>query len=210
MRTRLAKARDVDELVRVHWAAACEQPGGFLYRLGKGYLRQYYHVVLKEKNSVVLCAEDDRDRIIGLVSGTLDAEEHRAALQRSRFRLGWAAAPALLRDASLLGGLVSRMKSIRSEQPDAPYVFMSGAREEYWAWDPTRRSGEALELQRRWLQLMRTLGATSVSFEVDRVNDKVVRIHRILGAIEVREFITPDGNERLLMQYSFEQPSPRR
>jgi hypothetical protein len=42
---------------------------------------------------------------------------------------------------------------------------------------------------------------SQVRFEVDRLNRKAEVIHRLLGAKVGREFKTPDGRGRIIMEY---------
>lgn len=176
-----------------------------MFKLGKGFLVAYYQIFLAEASSVVLCTENSEGRIIGLVSGSLAAERHMAALRRNRLRLALASLPALARNPNLLGSMVARQQSGSADEDDGGYVVLAGAREEFWAWLPTERTaGGAIELHRTWLSVMRLLGASRVRLEVDRVNDKVEKIHRLMGAKVLKEFSTPDGRQRLVMEYSLD------
>ncbi len=202
MRIRLAKPSDMDQLADVHWVCSREQANGFMFKLGKRFLRQYYRVLLTEENTVVICAIADDGRIVGFASGSLDAAEHLVVLKRNRFRLLWAALPALVRNPALINGLFSRQRSRSAEE--GGYIVLSGARGEYWAWIPTARSaGAAIGLFQKWLSLMRLLGAQEVRFEVDRGDGNVEQIHTMLGARIVKELVTPDGKPRLVMEYVF-------
>lgn len=173
-----------------------------MFKLGKNFLKAYYRILLDEVSSVVLCVEDTEGRIIGLVSGTLAADKHMTALKRNRVRLAIAAFPSLIRNPKLLGSMKARQQSGSADEDSGGYVVLTGAREEFWAWHPAARSaGGAIELHRTWLSVMRLLGITSVRLEVDRVNDKVEKIHRLMGAQVIKEFSTPDGRQRLIMEY---------
>lgn len=200
MKIRLAKLSDAGRLAQVHWIGSSKQPGGFMFRLGRAFLIQYYRVLLEEKNSVVICAEDTDGHILGFVSGSLDAEERMIALRRNWFRLSLAAIPALIRDPRLIRDMYSRRQSKSADREDGGYIVQSGARVEYWAWLPTH-SGGAIELHLKWLLLMRLLGVQSVRGEVDQINEMVLRAHRFMGARVVKEFTTPDGKQRLVIEY---------
>lgn len=201
---RLAKTGDAERLAQVHRVCSADQPGGFMHRLGQSFLVQYYRILLQESRSVVLCAEDTDGHILGLCSGSLSAEEHMAALQRGKLQLLRASIPSLVRTPRLIQGMYSRQKSESADREEGSgYVVLSGPREEFWAWLPTERnSGGAIELHKKWLSLMRLLGAPNVRLEVDRVNIKVERMHSLMGAKVIREFVTPDGRRRVVMEYS--------
>jgi hypothetical protein len=199
---RVAKLSDVEQLAQVHWICSAEQPGSFMYKLGKTFLKQYYRILLQEKNSIVLCAEDENGNILGLVSGSLKAEEHMIALRRNKFRLLLAAIPSLIRNPHLIGDIYSRQTSMSADEKASGYIVLSGAREEFWGWLPSQRlAGGAIELHEKWLSFVRLLGASEVKLEVDRVNEKVEKMHRLMGAKVVKEFTTPDGKQRLVMEY---------
>lgn len=203
MKTRLAKLSDAPQLAEVHWTSSSNQPGGFMFKLGKPFLIEYFRIVLGEKNSVVICTEDVDGRIIGFVSGSLLAEERMVALKRGRIRLLLAAIPSLIRDFSLVKELYSRQQSGSADTDEGGYIVQSGAREDFWAWLPS--TGGAIELHLKWLSVMRLLGVEAIRGEVDLVNDFVVKIHRFLGARVVREFTTPDGKKRMVMEYRLKQ-----
>lgn len=202
MRIRLAKVGDAGDLARVHWVCAAELKDSFMYKLGVRFLHAYYNVVLREKSSVVLCAEDDQGRIIGVYSGTTDSAEHTAALKRNRLRLLVASLPGLVRYPSLLGGLIARFRSVSGDQNEIGFVMLTGARGEFWGWLPEKRGvGGALIMHSRWLSIMRALGARRIQFEVDEENQRVVKLHLAQGARVVKKYVTPDGKARLLMEY---------
>jgi len=202
MRIRLAKVKDAAALARVHHACSPELPESFMARLGPQFLRQYYRVLLQEKNSVVICAENSNQDVVGFISGSLDATEHMPELKRHRVSLVLGALPALLRHPSLLKGMLDRQNSKSADVADDSFVVLTGARWEFWACLPEARAGgKALELFRSWLTMMRGFGIGTIRFEVDDDNPKIVRLHRTLGARVLRKYTTPDGRSRLLMAY---------
>jgi len=203
MEIRLAKPNDAKQLAQLHWICSAEQSGGFMFNLGKTFLKEYYRILLAEKNSVVLCTQESDGNIIGLVSGSLKAEEHIAALRRHRFALMLAASPALVSNPWLINEMYARQQVKSVDKENSGYIVMSGPREEFWAWLPAKRSmGGAIELHKKWLKLMRLLGAPNVKLEVDRVNERVGKMHYLMGASLLREFVTPDGRQRLVLEYT--------
>lgn len=199
---RLAKPNDARALAALHRAAALEQrsgsSGGFLGDLGEAYLRQYYRIFLAEAGSVILCAVDSDGRIVGVVSGSLVGDEHRRALLSHRFRLFISLLPALIKDPNLLRPIIRRKRSLTFSE--SSYISLEGPREEYWGWDPSRRSAASLELQAKWIALVKLLGAETVWFEIDEDNTAVLALRKRMGGEVVRKFTTPDGTVRLLMK----------
>lgn len=200
MKFRLAYRYDADHLARLHKLSSAKQPGGFMFRLGHAFLKQYYRILIDEGSSVILCAVDATGQIIGFVAGSLDAKSRLIALRKNRLSLLIASLPALIRQPSLIRDVLSRQNSGSADESSTGYVVQSGAHVEFWAWQPGGGGG-AFQLFLKWLALMRLLGVQSVSGEVDRVNDAILKAHRMLGAKILREFMTPDGRERFLIEY---------
>ena len=200
MHVRLANRNDADRLAHLHEQSSAKQAGGFMFRLGWPFLSQYYRVLIDAGSSIILCGVDDSGRVIGFVAGSLDGKSRVTALRRKRFRLLIACLPALARQPMLIREVYARQNSSSVDGAETGYVVQSGAHEEFWAWLPEGGVG-AVELHLKWLSLMRLLGAESVSGEVDKVNDAVLRVHRMLGARVVKEFTTPDGRRRLVIRY---------
>lgn len=201
MNVRMGRPSDAAQLAVIHEVRSANQPGGFMYRLGRGFLAEYYRTLLRDSSSVVLCAVDERDNIIGFVSGALDAGARMRALRRNRLRLLLASLPELLRHPGLIQGLYSRQQAGSPDEANRGYVVQSGGHEDFWGWLLGDTSG-AIDLHLKWLSVMRGLGAHTIRGEVDRVNDAVFRIHRMLGARVVKECVTPDGRQRLIIEYS--------
>lgn len=209
IRYRLAKSSDAHDLARVHFTCAADQRKSFFYQLGPGFLAAYYAVMLAEKHSIVLCAIDENGKLTGFASGSLEADEHAQVLRRHRLRLALACLPALARKPAILAGLISRQKLETADgNGNTGYIVLHGPREEYWAWLPEqRKAGGAIELHRKWLELARLMGAKQVRLEVDRENPQVEQLHLRLGARVVKRLVTPDGKERVILEYLFHQES---
>lgn len=199
---RLAKLSDVKQIANLHMICSSEQPMSIMWKFGKYFFKRYYRILLEEKNSVILCAEDMNGDIVGIVSGSLKAEEHIIALRRNRVSLFFASVPSLFRNPRLIGDMYSRQKAGSADEEGGGYIVLSGAREEFWAWLPTKRlAGGAIELHKTWLSVMRLLGASRIQLEVDRINERVARMHQMMGARVIKEFVTPDGRHRMVMEY---------
>jgi len=211
MRFRLAKPSDSTQLARIFLACSAEDEAereNFAYRLGRLYLQQYYRVLAWEEQSVVLCGVDDRDprRVLGFVSGTLDAAESMRSFRKHRWRLGLAASAALLTRPALLAGLVRRYRAAATANAAATngpqYVISSGARMTYWGvLLAARRGPGGLLLLKKWLQLMWLLGAAEIRLELNRENTRAQQAHRMFGAEVTGQFTTPEGRERVIMRY---------
>lgn len=202
MRFRLAKSSDARALAKIHAVCARDQPGSFMGDLGNAFLYQYYCVLLREESSVVVCAVDDANRIVGFIANTLDASEDLLAMHRARLRLALGTIQSLLSRPRLLVGLWSRYRSLSPSNRGHEYTSQSGPRVVYVAVLPdSRAGGTAVRLFAITFQIMRSLGVKELQFEVDTQNMKVARFHREAGATVVREFVTPDGKQRLVMRY---------
>jgi hypothetical protein len=53
--------------------------------------------------------------------------------------------------------------------------------------------------------IMKVLGVKHVLCEVDRVNSLSERAHKLCGARQLTEVTTPDGRERLILEYDLLQ-----
>ena len=92
-------------------------------------------------------------------------------------------------------------KSTRGDSKNE-YVTSKGARVEYWGWLPGRSdSAQSVVMQDILFYTMKMLGAEKLFFEVDKVNKRIFKFHKINGAEEVKTFIMPDGRERVELVY---------
>ena len=67
---RKAETKDINDIARVHEAAF---RNFFLTTLGNSFLRVYYKACIRHKDSIVICAVDDRGCICGFASGSISA-----------------------------------------------------------------------------------------------------------------------------------------
>jgi ribosomal protein S18 acetylase RimI-like enzyme len=95
---REAQSDDLECLVEVHMSAF---PGFFLTRMGPGFLRTYYSLVMQFPYSIILVA-DDGEQIIGFVCGYASPNEFYASLKRNWVRFIWPVSMALVRDPRLI------------------------------------------------------------------------------------------------------------
>ena len=73
---RTAKLSDASVLSQIHYDCCKKQPGGFMFQFGKPAIFNYYKLLLQEKHSLILIAEDEEGNVVGFVSGTTNAAEH--------------------------------------------------------------------------------------------------------------------------------------
>lgn len=199
MRFRLAKLCDADQLADVHSICCSEQPEGFMFKLGKSFLRKYYQILLNERNSVVIVAESEAEKIIGFYSGSSRSEEHIEKLRQNKLSLILASVRAILRNPCLLKSMYIRYKSTKNK---GEFIITNGPRMEYWACLPSdRNSGAAIELHKLWYEFMRLLGVTTVKGEINEANKRTLKMHQIMGATIIKEFETPEGNKRYIIEY---------
>lgn len=203
MKFRLAKHADCKQLSHIALACAEGQNEGFTFKLGRRFLEQYYRVLLREKHSVVMCAVDNADRVVGFAAGSLDAAETMRALRRHRLQLSLAAAWGVVRQPRLISGLLSRYRAVKAGTDDEGYVVSSGPRLIYWGILPEARVGPGgLILLHHCLNLMRSLGAQRIRAEIDSENRRAQQANSLLGAKTIRQFVTPDGRSRIIIEFS--------
>ena len=201
MKFRLAFPGDAYKLAKLHRLSSIEQPGGFMFRLGINFLTKYYKILIDDCDSVIICATDDSGEILGFVAGSLNAGARFLALKKHKFGLLIASLPEFICNPCLINEVLSRQNSGSVDESSVGYVVQTGPHMEFWAWRPDRKGGGSLQLFLKWLALMRLLGVHAVTGEVDKVNASILKAHRVLGAKIVKEFTTPDGRERFLIQY---------
>lgn len=202
---RLAKPNDASQIAYVHLHIRDKYDQGFFAQVNKFFLNQYYKVMLEDPNEIVVCAEDsDTGRILGFCSGSLDASKQMATMRKNKFRFLLPLVSSALSNPSLIKSALDRFRSTKGES-DNRYVSTVGPRLEYWGWLPDAQNGDsAVEMQEVLILLMKVLGAQKLFFEVDKVNKKVLKFHKLNGAEEVSSFTLPDGRERVELFYNME------
>ena len=203
---RIAVAADAGDLAHVVERAFTGDNLGGISRMGPIFVREYLRVVLAERHALALCAEID-GRIVGLHLATLDAAAEARALKRHKVRLGLAALRSALLRPNAIWGAFRRYRSLRHTgdgDSSESYVATSGARASYWAAIPGECPPDvSLSLLKKTLVIAKELGVRTLHFEVNASNTKVVRIHRMMGAVIVASRRTPDGLERHVCEYRF-------
>jgi len=200
---RIAKVSDAKSLAQVHLICAKHQKGGFFHKLGISFLIYYYKVILSNKNSVVLLAEDQNQNCLGFHSGTLKMEEHLRQLKKNRWTLGLTLIPQLLINPKLIYDIIKRYFSISNSNSENEFGVKSGARGEYWCWLPNNSNSiDAINVFNKWFNIVKELGVKNVFIEVDTVNIRIFKFHKKNGAEIIREIDLLDGRKRLIMVYN--------
>ncbi len=208
IRIRFANISDAKQLADLHFLCSLAQPDGFTCKLGRRFLREYYRIILKDRTTMILCADAGKDGIVGLISASLDAKEQLEAIRKGRYKLLVAVIPALIRRPNLSGMILRREKSLWASDEAERFIVGSGARLAYWGWAPNYPSkGLSISLLQAALRILIDLGVPVVRLEIDRKNRKVEMTHRLLGAKGVKEFKMDDGRIRIVMEYLLNSPN---
>lgn len=201
MKYRLASLSDVEDLAIIHFDSGRGQVGGFMHKLGLPFLRAYYKIHLKEKNSIILVAEDENKYIYGFISGTLDAGRLLEAFRKNRIKLFRSILPALLRSPKILYQVKERYNYILLKGDYVQFGINTGPRLDYWAWRPASIPNMSVFLLRKWLDLVFAKGINSVKGEVDVDNNNIQSICFHLGARVIKEMKLKDGRDRIFIEF---------
>lgn len=202
IRFRLAKPSDAEQIACVHYHIRDKYDQGFFAQVNYSFLKQYYKVILNDPGEVVVCAEDDHKRIIGFSSGSLDAKSQFKIMRKYKLSFVLPLLTSAISRPALIKAAIDRFKSTKGESNNE-YVTTEGARIEYWGWLPGRDdSDQSILMQDILFYIMKILGADKLYFEVDRINKRIYKFHKINGAEEVKSFTMPDGRERVELVYN--------
>jgi len=149
----------------------------------------------------------DATDIIGFTVCSLDTRRQFVFLEQRRFGLLVSTLTALVRNPSLLSGLIRRRRIVRGEGGSGEFVVSTGARNEFLALAPECRSGpHAMLLMKRTLDVLRALEVKELWIEVDEDNVRATRFHEMLRARHVRQVAMPNGKRRHVMTYALCEP----
>ena len=82
---RLAKPSDAKQIAYVHYHIRDKYDQGFFAQVNYAFLKQYYRVVLNDPCEVVICAEDENQKIVGFSSGSLDSERQFKIMRKKKY-----------------------------------------------------------------------------------------------------------------------------
>lgn len=198
---RLGKISDHIALSQIHYHSGQFQNDGFMYKLGFDFLKRYYKVLLSEKQSFVLVAEDSSSKIHGFVSGTQNASSHLSAIRNDRFLLALTLLKRVIFSPSLIKEIFRRYKYVNKINDSDSYGVLDGARLEYWIWDTDSSSNLSVFLLKSWINIMKEMGVNEIHGEVDKFNIKSQKVHKLMGAIFYDTKILTDGRERTFYKY---------
>jgi hypothetical protein len=198
---RNAKLVDANQIAYIHIESSKNQPGGFMHQLGYRFILNYYKILIQEKHSIIIIAEDENGLIYGFCSGTLDAKEHLISLNKNRFLLFISSLPSIFRSPKLFIEILNRKKHIDHKSDTIEFNNKSGVRNEYWGWRNNCDKSKSPELFKTWMAIVYSYGYDSFRGEVDSVNKNIVLFHKFLGAKILKEVELPDGRKRFFVEY---------
>jgi hypothetical protein len=198
---RLGKICDHIALAHIHYHSGQFQNDGFMYRLGFDFLKRYYKVLLSEKQSFVLVAEDSSSKIHGFVSGTQNASSHLSAIRNDKLFLALTLLKRVIFSPALFKEIFRRYKYVNKANDSDSYGVVDGARLEYWIWDTDSSSNLSVFLLKSWINIMKEMGVNEIHGEVDKFNIKSQKVHKLMGAIFYETKTLADGRERTFYKY---------
>ncbi len=201
MKYRLADNNDKNSLANMHYICGKRQCKGYMYQLGIPFLKVYYDILLNEKNSIVLIAENEKGVITGFISGTLAAEEHLLYLRRYKMRILFSLIPKIIQFPYILRGLINRLEFIYKKSNANKYSITEGPRIEYWAWDTNETTNYSIFMLKTYLNIVFSKGAHSIKGEIDIENNNIFTIHRRVGAKILHKYKLNDGRTRAIIEF---------
>jgi hypothetical protein len=198
---RIAKKGDYKVLADIHLECGKTQTDGFMHKLGRRFLEVYYKILLNEKNSIIVIAEDECHYGVGFHSGTTKAEEHLFNLRKSKIRLLFPLILTILYKPKMLKEILFRNRYVSSESNNIAYGVNVGPRAEYWAWRPScKNPAGSMMLRKVWSNIIFSLGCRSFKLEVDLSNTDVEKYCKAFGCEVLEEKILPDGRKRAVLE----------
>lgn len=205
MKYRIAKPQDLNRLVNLHFSVRNSYNVGIFAQLDKSFLRQYYKIILNDKNEIIVCAEDEFGEIQGFCSATMDVELQFENIRYHKFQLGLSAVKSILLNPKLFKSLIDRYKSTKNDS-ESIFISTKGARLEYWVWSTKNKdSFSSIEMHEVLLTILRVLGIKILNFEVDTINKKIYQFHKYNGAELTNLIKLKDGRERAMMKYNLNE-----
>ena len=199
---RIAKLSDLKQIVNLHYKVRDTYSVGYFSQMGKMFIKEYYKIVLNDPYEVFVCAEDENGIIRGFCSATLDVKKQFERMRKYKFKFALMAIPSLICKPSLIKSTIERYRATKGNH-DEKYIPKEGARIEYWTWDAECKDSESsVDLFNNLLLILYELGVNILHGEVDAVNKKVLKFHRINQAQILEKVTLSDGRERFLIDYN--------
>lgn len=199
---RIAKPSDAKAIARIHYSVRHKHPLGIFSQVGLPFLTKYYKIILDDPYEIILCAENEKNELVGFNSGTLDASWQMKNLRKHRIALGFAALSSIIKNPKLIKSLLQRYKATDKNATET-FVYKEGARGDFWAWKPgDPNSLDAVALSIKANAVFAALGVTEKYIEVDVDNKEVLAFHKAQKAIIEQTLTLPDGRVRVLMKKS--------
>lgn len=181
IRVRTANVDDIPAIAAVHTEAF---PGFFLTRLGTGFLRAYYHAVLRFDGGRIYVAADDA-RIVGFVAGFIDPSQFYRTIRRSPWNFAAPLATGLVWRPWLVGSVLARIGAVvvRGRRAGGQAKAASRVELSSLAVRPSVRGrGVGRRLVQAFIDSVRGTPATFVSLTTDaRENDEVNAFYERFG-----------------------------
>ncbi|MDQ5928466.1 MAG: hypothetical protein QG594_240, partial [Bacteroidota bacterium] len=141
------------------------------------------------------------DVIRGFCSGSLNVEKQQELFKRKRVKLALSLFSTVFLNPKIIFDVLNRYLSLDKNSKDS-FILKKGARSEYWTWEKDANDSEfSVELLNRFYNIFYLCGVKEVFFEVDEINKKIIKIHKLNKAVIVDEFQLPDLRKRLVMKY---------
>jgi len=199
---RLAKSSDAMSLAKVHIICAKHQNDGFFHKLGVLFIWRYYKILISNKHSVIVLAEDENGFCYGFHSGTLKAEEQLLSMKKNKISLFFSVLPQLILSPNLILEVIKRYKYVSNDK-SIKYGVKFGPRAVYWAWHPSYKNGPgSVMIRKMWGNIIYELGYGSFKFEVDLTNVDIKKYVRAFSCILIEELDLPDGRKRVILEQS--------
>lgn len=197
---RIAKISDLYSIVKIHYCTRDVNDNGIFARMGKPFFNEFYKIVINNKYTICVCAEDNKREIQGFIFIVLDSKKFDQEILAKRINLIFGATLSVIFRPSLLIPLMKRYKSLKKQNNN--FVHNEGVRGGFWGWDPdSKDSISSYELHERALLLIKSLGIKELFFEVDKENKNTYKFHKMNGAQELEVMILDDNRNRSMMKY---------
>lgn len=209
MKYRIAKIVDCKSIVDLHYAIRKTYAVGIFAQLGKPFLKQYYRIILNDRNSVIVCADDVNGVMQGFCSATLDVEAQMANIRKHKVNLGLSAITSIVSNPSLIKHLIDRYRVIKNDS-NTKIITTKGARSEYWVWRATNPDPvSSVGMYFASFNILKSLGVKELFGEVDKVNKKILKFQQANGFKIINQIILPDGRERVILKMDLIKWEPK-